>query len=159
MSTYAVTIPSARVSPLILPERCRGFNVRYTVLYSDVAVASATGSTDVIAMALGTTPTNWVVGATMAYVTTAFAGTTALTMVVGTTTTTNAFLQSTSILTAGVIQPATGIFTVNTPASSTGTTALGIQATFTNATGGSPSALTAGVLEILLEIVNPDAFY
>jgi hypothetical protein len=160
MANFAVTLPGARISPLIKPERnALGTSVRYLVLSSDVAVASATGNADTITVTLGTTPINWCVSSAFAYVQTAFAGTTALTMIVGTTSSTAAFLASTSVLTAGIIQPTTGINTTASIANSIGTSSVTVQAVFTNATGGSPSALTAGLLEIVLNYVNMDQLY
>lgn len=160
MANFPLTILGSRISPLILPENGRGGkSIRYLVYYNDINVASATGNADTITLTLGTTPTNWVVSSAYAYVQTAFAGTTAFTMVVGTTTTTDAFLASTSVLTQGLIQPATGINTTHTIASSTATSSLSMVAVFTNATGGSPSALTAGVMELTLSIINLDGFY
>jgi hypothetical protein len=83
-------------------------------------------------------------------VSTAFAGTTALTVVVGTTTNTSAFLTSTSVLTAGIIGAAG--FDPATVTNCSGTTSVGLRAVFTNATGGSPSALTAGNVNIYLNL-------
>ena len=80
---------------------------------------------------------------------TAFAGTTAMTVVVGTTTSTNAFVTSQSILTAGALVGA-----LSTAAISTATATKNMVAVFTNATGGSPSALTAGDLDIYLNIID-----
>ena len=157
MATYQVALSSTRITPLILPERSFGFTTRYYIPYSDIAVASATGNSDVIVVTLGTTPTNWMVQSAYAYVSTAFAGTTALTMTVGTTSTANAFLASTTVETAGTIIPTNGPYSVNSPSNAVGTAAVSLTATFTNATGGSPSALTAGAVEILLQVVDPGA--
>jgi len=160
MANYSTTIAGSRVSPLIIPEQdLGGSTVRYLVYYNDINLASATTATDTVTLTLGTTPTNWVCNSAYAYVGTAFAGTTAMTMIVGTTSITSCFLQSTSILTAGFIQPTGGTSVPAVVTSAVGTSAVGIQALFTNATGGSPSALTAGVLEIFLGIRDLTQFY
>jgi hypothetical protein len=160
MANYTTSITGGRVSPLIIPEMdVAASTVRYLVYYSDINLASATTATDTVTLTLGTTPTAWVCNSAFAYVSTAFAGTTAMTMIVGTTSITSAFIASTSILTAGIIQASGGMATPAVVTSSTGTTAVTIQALFTNASGGSPSALTAGVLEIFLGIRDLTQFY
>ena len=155
MAALTATLSPTRVSPLTLPERLLDFNVRYFIPYSDVALASATSATDSLTFTLGTTPATWSVQGALAYIYPAFAGTTALTCTVGTSTTPSAFLASTSVLTAGTWQPANGAGSVTTPASAMGTAAINLVAVFTNATSGSMSALTAGGLEILLSVVDP----
>lgn len=159
MANFAVTLPGQYITPLTLNEQRNDLNIRYTIPYTVVAVASSTGSSDTITVTLGSTPLNWVVSGAYAYVGTAFAGTTALTMTVGTTTTVSAFLASTTVLTAGLIQPSTGINATNLPANSTGTSSVVIEAIFTNATGGSPSSLTSGVLEILISMTDLNSVY
>ena len=155
MAALTATLSPTRISPLVMPERLSDFTVRYFIPYSDIALASATSSTDSLTLTLGTTPTTWTVQGALAYIYPAFAGTTALTCTVGTSTTPNAFLASTSVLTAGAWQPANGAGSVNTPASSQGVAAINLVAVFTNATGGSMSSLTAGGLEILLSVIDP----
>lgn len=155
MANFPITLIGQRISPLILPERNGDYTVRYYIPYTDLAVASATGNADTITVTLGTTPAPWQVTAAVAYVSPVFAGTTALTMTCGTTTTPNAFLASTTVLTAGTIQPPNGSQTTNVPASCVGNTAVTMQAVFTNATGGSPSALTTGGMYIELAVIDP----
>lgn len=151
MADTAITINSARVSPLSIEEQAStGFNSKFRVLYSDIAYG--TGSSDTVTLTLGSTPTKWAVDRAMVNVSTAFAGTTALTVIVGTTTDTDAFITSTSVLTAGVI--GTAGFVPAAVTSSSSTSAVNMRATFTNATGGSPSALTAGALDIYLNVEN-----
>ena len=166
MASLTATILPARVSPLILPEQRGGAlqSIRYLLYYTDLVNTYCTASanaSDTLTLTLGTTPTNWVVGSARAYVQTAFAGVTSqtLAMVVGTNAQTNAFLQSTSILTQGLIQPATGINTVNLPTSSTGSAAVTTEAVLTNAAAGTFLTYTAGTLEIVLSLLNLDAFY
>jgi len=147
MADTAVTISRARVSQLSLQEQARGFSHKYTVKSSDVALG--TGSTDTVTVTLGTLPAKWAVNNALVNISTAFAGTTAFTVVVGTTTTTNSFITSQSVLTAGVLAGVPTTATVRTA-----TAAANMVAVFTNATGGSPSALTAGELDIYLNIID-----
>jgi hypothetical protein len=140
MADTAINIASVRISELSNQERLNGFTNKFKVLSADIAYG--TGSSDTVTMTLGALPTFYLVDKAAVKVSTAFAGTTALTIIVGTTTTTNNFIASTSVLTAGLIQPSTGANTVATIAGSTGTASKSLVATFTNATGGSPSALT-----------------
>lgn len=151
MSDTALTISPTRVSVLSEQETAAtGFTHKYNVLYSDIAYGSA--SADTVTLTLGTTPAKFIIDKAAVNVRTAFAGTTALAIIVGTTGTTNGFIASTSVLTAAFIQPSTGKNTLATIASGTATAATAFAATFTNSTGGSPSALTAGELNIYLSL-------
>jgi hypothetical protein len=153
MADFPITLSRVRVTPLTNPERHNGFTHKFTIKAADVAVASATGSTDTVTVTLCSTPANWIVPQAMAVIRTAFAGTTALTVQVGGTTA-NAFLAATSVLTAGKVVPSGGMNSVNTVASAHATAAQTIKATFTNATGGSPSAVSAGEVDIFLSILD-----
>lgn len=149
MANTAVTIARSKVSPLSIDETAAtGFTHKFRVLYSDVAYG--TGSEDTVTMTLGTTPTGWYCDRALVNVSTAFAGTTSLTLAVGTTTTTTAFISAQSVLTAGILEPADALEILT---SATATTSLGLRAVFTSATDGSPSALTAGQLDIYLHMV------
>ena len=148
MADTAVTISRAKAYNLSLQEQTRGYSHKFSVAYTDVN--SGTGSADTVTMTLGTLPSTWVVENALVNVSTAFAGTTAFTVQVGTTTTTNAFVTATSVLTAGVI----GSPLAATLTNATGTASKNLVAIFTNATGGSPSALTAGALDIYLNIID-----
>lgn len=147
MADTAVTISRARTSQLSLQEQARGFSHKYTVKAADVAFGA--GSSDTVTLTLGALPAKWAVNNALVNVSTAFAGTTAFTVVVGTTTTTNSFITSQSVLTAGVLA---GVPTTATVRTATAT--ANMVAVFTNATGGSPSALTAGELDIYLNIID-----
>ena len=150
MADTPLTISRTRVSPISSDESAvSGFTNKYTVKYSDIAYG--TGSTDTVTLTLGTTPANWFVDRAIANVTTAFAGTTALAVIVGTTSSTAAFITSQSIIVAGVLE---GASTLPVLTNATGTAALSMVATFTNATGGSPSALTAGQMDLYLRLIN-----
>ena len=147
MADTAVTISRARTSQLSLQEQARGFSHKYTVKAADVAFGA--GATDTVTLTLGALPAKWAINNALVNVSTAFAGTTAFTVVVGTTTTTNSFITSQSVLTAGVLA---GVPTTATVRTATAT--ANMVAVFTNATGGSPSALTAGELDIYLNIID-----
>jgi hypothetical protein len=147
MADTAVTIARADTSQLSLQEQARGFSHKFHVDYSDVAYGA--GSSDTVTMTLGALPSNYVLNNALVNITTAFAGTTAFTVQVGTTTTTNSLVTAQSVKTAGVLA---GVPTTATLIKATATANL--VAVFTNATGGSPSALTAGALDIYLNIVD-----
>lgn len=152
MADTALTISSSRVTRLSNQEAAAvGYNFRAKVKYSDVN--TGTGNADTVTLTLGSTPAKWLVTSAMVNVKTAFAGTTAFTLKVGATDDDFA-IASTSVMTAGIIQPSTGANTVAAPSGATGTAAQTIKAIFTNATGGSPSALSAGELDIYLNIVD-----
>ena len=147
MADTAVTISRSKVTSLSLQEQTRGFSHKFSVAYSDVALGA--GSTDTVTLTLGALPAKYVLNNALVNITTAFAGTTAFTVQVGTTTTTNSLVTAQSVLTAGVLA---GVPTTATIRTATATANL--VAIFTNATGGSPSALTAGELDIYLNIVD-----
>lgn len=150
MADTAITINSARVSPLSNEAgAATGYNVKYRILYSDILYG--TGSTDTVSVTLGATPTNWYVDHAVANVSTAFAGTTALTLAVGTTSSTTAFISAQDVKAAGRLEQTT---TLPVLTNATSTASLNMVATFTNADGGSPSALTAGQLDIFLRVVD-----
>jgi hypothetical protein len=151
MATSTIAINDDRVTPLSNQEQATtGFNAKFSVLASDIAASGLTGSSDIVIITLGNSPAKWYVDRAMVNVSTAFAGTTAMTIIVGSTSDNDAFVTSTSVLTAGVI--GTAGFAPVTVTNSSSTSAVSLQATFTNATGGSPSALTAGALDIYLRV-------
>lgn len=147
MADTPLTIARNRTTSLSLEEQARGFSHKFNVQSSDIAYGS--GATDTVTLTLGALPAKYVVDRALINIKTAFAGTTAMTVVVGTTTSTNAFVTSQSILTAGVLGGA-----LSGAAISTATATKNMVAVFTNATGGSPSALTAGELDIYLNIID-----
>ena len=148
MADTAVTISRSKAYNLSLQEQTRGFSHKFHVDYSDVA--QGTGSTDTVTLTLGALPGNWIVNNALVNITTAFAGTTAFSVNVGTTSSTSAFVTAQSVKTAGVLgSPLTAALT-----NAKGTATANLVAIFTNATGGSPSALTAGALDIYLNIVD-----
>lgn len=100
-------------------------------------------------MTLGALPTKWVVNNALVNIRTAFAGTGGLVVIVGTTTSSNTFVTSQSVLTAGVLAGVPTTATIRTA-----TASVSMVATFTNSVSGSPSALTAGDLDIYLNIID-----
>jgi len=149
MANASTTLPSTYSSPMTDIGRINGWSIKYTVPYTYVAQSTASGSTDAVTVTLGTTPAGWAVNDARACVTTAFAGTTGgLAMTVGTAATVTAFIASTSVLAAGQIgsQPLYGLI------NATGTTATSLVAVFTNSVSGSPSGVTAGSVDIYLNL-------
>jgi len=147
MADTAVTITRADLSQLSLQEQARGFSNKFHVDASDVAFGA--GASDTVTLTLGTLPSNYVINGALVNITTAFAGTTAFSINVGTTSSTSALVTAQSVKTAGVLA---GVPTTATLVK--GTASVNLVAVFTNATGGSPSALTAGALDIYLNIVD-----
>jgi len=147
MADTPLTIARNRTTSLSLEEQARGFSHKFNVQYSDIAYGS--GATDTVTVTLGALPAFYAVDRALVAIRTAFAGTTAMTVVVGTTTSTNAFVTSQSILTAGALAGALSPSSI-----SSATATKNMVAVFTNATGGSPSALTAGNLDIYLNIID-----
>ncbi len=148
MADTAITINSARVSPLSVQEKAAtGYNYKATILSTDIAYG--TGASDTVTVTLGATPAKWYIDKGSVNIRTAFAGITAATVVVGTTTTTNAVIASTSILTAAWLPPASG---VSVSTNLTFTAAKNLVAVFTAAGTGGPAALTAGAMDIYLNL-------
>lgn len=118
MADTAVTIARARTSTLSLEEQARGFSNKFTVNYADIA--SGAGSTDTVTMTLGALPAKWVVNNALVNVRNAFTGTAtqAMTVIVGTTTSTNTFVTSQSVFTAGVLAGVPTTATIRTATAS-----------------------------------------
>lgn len=153
MADYPVTLPASRMSPLSDIERINGYNRKFTIKYSDVAVSSATASTDTVTVTLGNTPTKWACNQALVNVRTAFAGTSGFSVAVGTTGTTTAAIGNTSVLAAGFKGQASGVPALT---NLTSTAAATLVAVFTNSTDNSPSELTAGELDIYLNVLDGD---
>lgn len=154
MANYPVTLNKTYAVPLLEPERAAGFTHKFTIPFSTVAVSTATTATDTVTVTLCSTPAFFAVKSGLGIVRTAFAGTTALTVTVGTAGSAAAILPSTTVLSGSVIQPTTGFGNVVTPGSTFATAATTLVAVFTNATGGSPSALTAGSLDVYVSLLD-----
>ena len=147
MANTDVTLDNARKSVLSNQERAQGFTHKYTIKYTDIDEGA--GSTDTVTVSLGDTPTDFVISKTLVNITTAFAGTGGLSIQVGTDGDPNNFITATSVLTAGPLISAIGA----APVTLAGTFAVAsdaLEALFTNSSSGSPSALTAGELDIYL---------
>ena len=147
MATANVTLDNARKSVLSNQERAQGFTHKYTIKYTDIDEGS--GSTDDVVVALGNTPTDFVISKTLVNTRVAFAGTGGLSIQVGTDGDPNNFITATSVLTAGPLISAIGAAPV-TLAGTFAVAADALIATFTNSSSGSPSALSAGELDIYL---------
>ena len=147
MANTDVTLDNARKSVLSNQERAQGYTHKYTIKYTDIDESS--GSTDTVTVALGDTPTDFVISKTLVNTRVAFAGTGGLSIQVGTDGDPNNFITATSVLTAGPLISAIGA----APVTLAGTFAVAsdaLEALFTNSSSGSPSALSAGELDIYL---------
>lgn len=150
MADTAITISPTRVTPLSEQEvSATGFNARFRVLSTDILYG--TGATDTVTVTLGATPAKWYIDKAGVNISTAFAGITAATIIVGTTSSTAALISSTSILTAAFLNQTVGTAVLT---NTTGTASRNLVATFTAAGTGGPAALTAGQLDIYLNLVN-----
>mgnify|MGYP003654526623 FL=1 len=147
MANTAVTLPDARKSVLSNQERAQGFTHKFKVLYTDVDEGG--GSSDTVTVTLGNTPTDFIITKALVNVSTAYAGTGAIAVEVGTDGDPNNFISSTSVLTAGPIIVGAGA-AVKTLAGSFAAASDVLSAVFTNSSSGSPSALSAGELDIYL---------
>ena len=147
MANTDVTLDNARKNVLSNQERAQGFTHKYTIKFTDIDEGS--GSSDTVTVTLGNTPTDFIITKAMVNVTTAMAGTGALTIQVGTDGDPNNFITATSVAAVGPIISAVGAAPV-TLAGTFAAAANAIEALFTNSSSGSPSALTAGELDIYL---------
>tara|TARA_R110002111_G_scaffold144439_1_gene210612 strand:+ start:358 stop:828 length:471 start_codon:yes stop_codon:yes gene_type:complete len=147
MANTAVTLPDARKSVLSNQERAQGFTHKFKVLYTDVDEGG--GSSDTVTVTLGNTPTDFIITKALVNVSTAYAGTGAIAIEVGTDGDPNNFISSTTVLTAGPIIVGAGA-AVKTLAGSFAAASDVLSAVFTNSSSGSPSALSAGELDIYL---------
>lgn len=147
MANTDVTLGSARKSTLSNQARAQGFTHKFKILYTDIDEGS--GSSDTVTVSLGDTPTDFIVTKALINVTTAFAGTGAMTVQVGTDGDPNNYITATSILAVGPTIAGAGAAPV-TLAGSFAAASDALEALFTNSSSGSPSALTAGEMDIYL---------
>lgn len=151
MADTPYTISPTRVTPLSENEvAANGMNTKFTVLYSDMSSATS-GATDTATFTLGATPTNWFVDKCLATIPVAFTGITALTVTVGTTTSTAALISSTSVLTAATLNQAVGVPVLT---NTTATAAKNLVIIFTAAGTGGLAGLTAGSFSFYANIKN-----
>ena len=158
MAAISYTLTSARKFPLSDIERINGFNVKFSLPYTDFAgsASTATAATDVVTIALGATPAQWIVDKACINVTTAYAvtGTQTITVSLGTTTNISAFITAKSLTTIALLTPSTGLNTVETVTQSSATSTIGLVATVTNAAANSLSTVTAGQADIYLNVCS-----
>ena len=147
MANTDVTLDNARKNVLSNQERAQGFTHKYTIKYTDIDEGS--GSSDTVTVALGNTPPAFIISKAMVNVRTAMTGTGALTIQVGTDGDPNNFITATSVTAVGPIISAVGAAPV-TLAGTYAAASDALEALFTNSSSGSPSALTAGELDIYL---------
>ena len=149
MANTDVTLGNTRKTILSNQERAQGYTHKWTIKYTDVD--EGTGSSDTVTVSMGDTPTDFLITKAMINVTTAFAGTGALTVQIGTDGDPNNFITAITVMTAGPTISAAGA----APVTLVGTFAIAVdalEALFTNSSSGSPSALTAGEMDIYLEM-------
>jgi len=147
MANTDVTLGDTRKTTLSNQERAQGYTHKWTIKYTDID--EGTGSSDTVTVSMGNTPTDFIISRAMINVTTAFAGTGALVVEVGTDGDPNNFITSVTVMTAGPTISAAG----GAPVTLAGTFAIAsdaLEAIFTNSSSGSPSALTAGEMDIYL---------
>ena len=147
MANTDVTLGNTRKTILSNQERAQGYTHKWTIKYTDVD--EGTGSSDTVTVSMGNTPTDFLITKAMINVTTAFAGTGALTVQIGTDGDPNNFITAITVMTAGPTISAAGA----APVTLDGTFAIAVdalEALFTNSSSGSPSALTAGEMDIYL---------
>jgi hypothetical protein len=139
MANTAVTLPDARKSVLSNQERAQGFTHKFKVLYTDVDEGG--GSSDTVTVTLGNTPTDFIITKALVNVSTAFAGTGGLAIEVGTNGDQNNFIDATIVGAGAAVKTLAGSFAAASDV---------LSAVFTNSSSGSPSALSAGELDIYL---------
>lgn len=153
---YTLSTYTGRISPLSEQEAAAtGFNTKFRILYSDLTTAAAANTAGdtaaTVTVTLATTPGQYYIDKGLVNITTAFAGVTsqALAVIVGTTSSTAALISSTSVFTVAALNQ-----TVGTPIMTNlkATAAVSLTATFTNSAAGTPSTLTAGQLDIYMNI-------
>ena len=147
MANTDVTLGSARKSTLSNQARAQGFTHKFKILYTDIDEGS--GSSDTVTVALGDPPTDFIVTKALINVTTAFAGTGAMTVQVGTDGDPNNYITATSILAVGPTIAGAGAAPV-TLAGSFAAASDALEALFTNSSSGAPEDLSAGEMDIYL---------
>jgi hypothetical protein len=156
MADNPITLTSTANGILSEQERAGfGFTNRYRIKFSDWSGVTTTGATDTATFTLGALPAKWLVDRALVNVTTAYAGITAMTVAVGTTTATTAFVTAVSCLTVGAIQMNSAL-PVLTSAMATAT--KNIVTTFTAAGTGGPAGITAGQCDVYLAVKDLTQF-
>lgn len=142
---------TSKMEVLTNQERTNGFTHKWKIKYTDIDEGS--GATDTVTASLMASPVDFVVTKAAINVVTAFTGSGGLAVEVGTDGDPNNFITSTSVLTAGPTITGAGA-TPTTLAGSFAAASDAIEALFTNSVSGSPSALTAGEIDIYLGVLN-----
>ena len=156
MANETITLSNDYVHVLTENERAMngGFTHKFSIPYTEVARATtATGSTDVVTINLPTSGTNFIVKNVMAYVRQAFAGAGGLALTVGTDDSANNFMTTASVLTTGPIVTGAGCVPT-TLSGSFAAAANQLTATLTGSVSGSPSAVSAGQVDIYMALLN-----
>ena len=147
MANTDVTLGSARKSTLSNQARAQGFTHKFKILFTDIDEGG--GSSDTVTVALGNTPTDFIITKALINVTTAFAGTGAMTVQIGTDGDPNNYITATSILAVGPTIAGAGAAPV-TLAGSFAAASDALEALFTNSSSGAPEDLSAGEMDIYL---------
>ena len=153
MANYTATLDNSRKSVLSNQERAMGFTHKYNIKYTDIDDDSATSTGDTITVALGNTPTDFVILKAMVNVTTAFAGGGTLTVDVGFDGDEDNLINLKSVTAVGPIIELAGAAPV-TVAGTYAAAADALQAHFINSSSSNPAALTAGELDIYLAMYD-----
>ena len=150
MANTTITVNPNGTTPISVEEAAQtGFNTRFRILYSDLNTNTTSGSSDTVTVTLGPTPASYYIDKCLARVVTAFTGITAMTVVVGTTSSTAAMISSTSVLTVAALPQ---VSTVPILTNLTATASVGLVAVFTAAGTGGPAGLTAGEFKIYMNL-------
>ena len=154
MANYTATLADSRKTILSAQARAySGFTHKWTIKYTDIDDDSATSTGDTITVALGDTPTDFVIMRVMANVTTAFAGGGTLTMDVGTDGDEDNFINLKSVTAVGPIIELSGACPV-TVAGTFAAASDALQAHFINSSSSNPAALSAGEVDIYLSMIS-----
>lgn len=130
------------------------FNRRLVVPFSDINNALFTAQGDTVTVPVGDSGDNFIVAAVALNVTTPFATTGTLTADVGTDGDPDNFLVAADVKTAGPAIGAAGALPV-TLAGSSGASSDVLQVRFNSqAATGAPADITAGSVEVLLQVIN-----
>ena len=153
MANYTATLADSRKTILSAQARAySGFTHKWTIKYTDIDDDSATSTGDTITVALGDTPTDYIIMRAMMNVTTAFAGGGTLTMDVGTDGDEDAFINLQAVTAVGPIIALGALPVTVAPTFAAASDAL--QAHFINSSSSNPAALSAGEVDIYLSMIS-----
>jgi len=153
MANYTATLAASRKTTLSAQARAySGFTHKWTIKYTDIDDDSATSTGDTITVALGDTPTDYIIMRAMMNVTTAFAGGGTLTMDVGTDGDEDAFINLQAVTAVGPIITLGALPVTMSP--TFGAVSDALEAHFINSSSSNPAALTAGEVDIYLSMIS-----